>query len=149
MIGRVAGWTGADPDPRQQGRVLQIAQAFRLPHHIDSREITVALLQHLQHGQAYTIGEHRGGIGDVAARVIFRHEFTPYFHTGIVFPDGGFADAASGGFRQPATKPFEPKRSRIDHRCCIGHEFRHEPPSSGTDAKSVAGKSAHQEKPGR
>jgi hypothetical protein len=84
----IVGRAGVHFNAGQQRRKLQVVQISCLLQDVLTREITLALLQHLQHCLAEAVGGHIVAVGDVGAGHILGHEVTPFVHTGIVLPGG-------------------------------------------------------------
>src|SRR5262245_10630383 len=59
-----------------------------LLHDVLTREVTLALLQDLQHRLADAVGEHIAVVGGAGAGHILGHEVAPFVHAGIVLPGG-------------------------------------------------------------
>ena len=84
----VVGWAGVHSDSGQQRRKLQVVQIGCLLHDVLAREVTLALLQHLQHCLADGVGEQIVAVGGVGTGHILGHEVAPFVHPGIVLPGG-------------------------------------------------------------
>ena len=119
----MVGDAGADLDPWQQHRNIDVVQAFRLLHDVGAREVAFALLQHLHHGHADAIGEHRGCVRGIAAGHVFGHERAPRLHRCVIRPArvGRILQIGRG---HHADRFFRPRRlhHRADRDRHVGHE---------------------------
>ena len=73
-------------------------QVRGLPHHVRSRQVLAALLEHLHEALGHAVAVDREIVVPVALRIILRHEGEPRLEPGIARPDriGRILEKAGG-----------------------------------------------------